>query len=184
MALIKCRECGNEISDQAAACPSCGAKQKKKMGFFKKALIGVAGVFVVLAVIGSLADKPPATPGSAQSAAAPAAAAAPASAFEFQTTPAELAGAYEANTVAADMRFKGKKFKVTGTVDSINTGIGDGIYLTMRGGTPYMLPQFALVDSEKGAAAALKKGQNVSLICTGGGDIAKIPMSRRCTFAS
>lgn len=25
MALVKCRECGKEISDQAAACPSCGA---------------------------------------------------------------------------------------------------------------------------------------------------------------
>lgn len=25
MALIKCAECGNEISDKAAACPNCGA---------------------------------------------------------------------------------------------------------------------------------------------------------------
>ena len=25
MALIKCSECGKEISDRAAACPSCGA---------------------------------------------------------------------------------------------------------------------------------------------------------------
>jgi hypothetical protein len=26
MALIKCRECGNEVSDSAKACPKCGAK--------------------------------------------------------------------------------------------------------------------------------------------------------------
>lgn len=25
MALIKCGECGNEVSDKAAACPKCGA---------------------------------------------------------------------------------------------------------------------------------------------------------------
>lgn len=30
MALIKCIECGNEISDKAEICPKCGAKTKKK----------------------------------------------------------------------------------------------------------------------------------------------------------
>lgn len=30
MALIKCRECGHEISDQAKMCPSCGYGQEKK----------------------------------------------------------------------------------------------------------------------------------------------------------
>lgn len=29
MALKKCKDCGNEISKKAAACPNCGAKQKK-----------------------------------------------------------------------------------------------------------------------------------------------------------
>lgn len=31
MALITCYECSTEISDQAAACPKCGAPQSKKM---------------------------------------------------------------------------------------------------------------------------------------------------------
>ncbi len=30
MALIKCPECGNEISDKAVSCPKCGAVVKKK----------------------------------------------------------------------------------------------------------------------------------------------------------
>ena len=30
MALIKCYECNKEISDAAAACPSCGAPKKRK----------------------------------------------------------------------------------------------------------------------------------------------------------
>lgn len=30
MALIKCPECGKEISDKAASCPNCGAVVKKK----------------------------------------------------------------------------------------------------------------------------------------------------------
>ena len=30
MALITCAECGHNISDKAEACPSCGAKQKRR----------------------------------------------------------------------------------------------------------------------------------------------------------
>jgi len=30
MALIKCEECGREMSDEALACPSCGKPQKNK----------------------------------------------------------------------------------------------------------------------------------------------------------
>jgi uncharacterized membrane protein YvbJ len=30
MALIKCKECGHEISDEATACPNCGKPQKDR----------------------------------------------------------------------------------------------------------------------------------------------------------
>lgn len=36
----------------------------------------------------------------------------------------QLAQAYDRNTVAADQEFKGKRFKVTGVVDAINTASG------------------------------------------------------------
>lgn len=32
MAIIKCKECGNEISDKASFCPHCGYKRKRKNG--------------------------------------------------------------------------------------------------------------------------------------------------------
>jgi hypothetical protein len=32
MALIKCKECGNEVSNSASTCPKCGAKVPKKTG--------------------------------------------------------------------------------------------------------------------------------------------------------
>lgn len=31
MALVKCTECGREISDQAASCPGCGAPMERRM---------------------------------------------------------------------------------------------------------------------------------------------------------
>ncbi len=33
MAMRKCKECGNDVSTKAKACPSCGAKQKRPAGF-------------------------------------------------------------------------------------------------------------------------------------------------------
>ena len=47
MALIKCPECGKEISDKAKACPECGYELKqnveatKQESFFKKNKIAV-----------------------------------------------------------------------------------------------------------------------------------------------
>ena len=45
MALIKCPECGKEISDKAKACPECGYKMNKS----KKKFIPIL-IFVLLVV--------------------------------------------------------------------------------------------------------------------------------------
>ena len=45
MALIKCKECGKDISDQATSCPNCGAKMKNTN--YIRIIIGI-----VLIVIG------------------------------------------------------------------------------------------------------------------------------------
>ncbi|GEM_PF-1743372 len=60
MALVSCKECGKEISDQAAACPSCGAPVAK--GAAQPAVptpvgqrkVGCGTVIVVLLVLGAI----------------------------------------------------------------------------------------------------------------------------------
>lgn len=60
MALIKCNECGNEVSNTAKACPKCGAKiinkikeEKKKKNKHKFILIGIiVGIALILSTIG------------------------------------------------------------------------------------------------------------------------------------
>lgn len=47
MALIKCSECGNEISDTADRCPHCGAKPHRKMGCGCWAIIIIVGFFLL-----------------------------------------------------------------------------------------------------------------------------------------
>jgi len=46
MALIKCEECGKQISDEAESCPSCGAKPEK-MGFFRKVFLVLFALVVI-----------------------------------------------------------------------------------------------------------------------------------------
>lgn len=64
MALIKCKECGKEISSEAVACPSCGKPRsagETKKGSAKVGCLGVIGFItvaaIILSVIGNHSDK-------------------------------------------------------------------------------------------------------------------------------
>ena len=54
MALIKCKECGKEISDQATTCPNCGAKteisKKKRYNIIIAICIAVIAFIIILSV--------------------------------------------------------------------------------------------------------------------------------------
>ncbi|WP_286790778.1 MULTISPECIES: OB-fold protein [unclassified Pseudomonas] len=103
----------------------------------------------------------------------------------FEVSSQQLAQAYDRNTVAADQQFKGKRFRVTGVVDSINTELFGNPYVTLRGGVnQFMEPQFELNDAHANYAAGLQSGMHISLICTGSGDVAKTPMPRDCESAN
>ena len=222
MALIDCGECGRMASDQAAACPHCGAPvapssvspqlayadlavAPRLVGFWlglglfllpmifawfllrqghctRSRFIGVAWlVFTLMAVLGQQ-DK-----GVMSSTAAPnqptkvVQQAQPLPEYSAQ----QMAADYERNTVAADQRYKGKRFKVTGVGDSINTDLFGNPYVTLRGGVnQFMEPQFELDSAHRNYAAGLQQGMRISLACRGRGDVAKIPMSDECVPVS
>lgn len=218
MALINCRECDRMASDQAAACPHCGAPIAEQLipasqtsqqpvsrsvgfglgvGIFLVPLVFawfllrkghsaasrvIGFVWLALFMLGVASSEQADTPSgiSSSSQGQPAEAVASAAPLIEVSAP-QLAQAYDRNTVAADQQFKGKRFKVTGTVDSINTDMFGNPYITLRGGVnQFMEPQFELKKSHANYAATLQRGMRISLICTGGGDIAKIPMSQNC----
>jgi hypothetical protein len=59
MALIACPECGTQVSDTAAACPSCGRASKKAADSAKSMRIMVAligGVIGLVIMIGALSS--------------------------------------------------------------------------------------------------------------------------------
>lgn len=51
MALMKCKECGHQISKTAPACPSCGAKVKRT-SLFTKIVGGFFALMIVMMIIG------------------------------------------------------------------------------------------------------------------------------------
>ncbi len=53
MALIKCPECGKEISDKASSCPGCGYKIKKRLKIIKPKFI-ILIVLLLLLMIGGI----------------------------------------------------------------------------------------------------------------------------------
>lgn len=225
MALIECKECGKQISDQAQFCPDCGAPvgwvaqpqpQLNSMrpqaaaapvrnvgfllglGIFLMPLVFVwfllrQGHSTIARVVGfawfafgllfafsqddggsssnSVSRLKSATSSEATQPAEPL----------REYTARQLAAEYERNTVAADQVFKGKRFKVTGVVDSINTDIFGNPYVTLQGGVnQFMEPQFELDKAHSSYAANLSQGMRISLICKGRGDVAKTPMSDEC----
>lgn len=52
MAMIKCHECSEEISDSAAACPKCGAK-KPRIKIWRWIIGAPVAVFVAMLIYGS-----------------------------------------------------------------------------------------------------------------------------------
>jgi hypothetical protein len=163
----------------------------KLIKFVAMAIGGLVIIFIaigVIAVATSDTKKPAAVPAAATSGEAPAQesrAAAPARAAEPPPTVSahEIAQAYEQNTVAADQRFKGRRYRVQGTVADINTDLFGNPYLTLRGGVnQFMEPQFKFDKDALSSLANLRKGVRVTLECTGAGDIAKTPMSDDCAL--
>lgn len=73
MAMTKCKECGNEISTKADACPNCGAKQVRTSGCAKVVLIFL-GFIVFVAVIGQCNRDQSSTTSTPASSSTPAAA--------------------------------------------------------------------------------------------------------------
>lgn len=106
---------------------------------------------------------------------------------------------YQDNEVAADGKYKGKWFVVTGKVSEISKDYRDKPYLvfSMDGHgisnvrADLFEDQVCSASKEKGVtscpaterAAKLKKGQTIDLECKGGGMVVKVPILRECLIS-
>lgn len=95
-------------------------------------------------------------------------------------TARDLAKAYEENEIAADQRFKGKPIAVSGTVSGIDSDMMDKPVIRLAGQNDFMSVNASGLAGD--VAAGLKKGQKVTLVCTGAGEVIGMPQLEECSL--
>lgn len=87
---------------------------------------------------------------------------------------------YRANEVAADAKYKDKWLAVTGQVDSVKKDILDNVFVSLRTQNRFMSAHAQMAKSNLGQVAQLKRGQEVMLLCAGGGLLLGSPVLDKC----
>ncbi|MCT7601282.1 OB-fold putative lipoprotein [Aliarcobacter butzleri] len=191
MALLKCKECGNEISKSAKTCPQCGAKVK--MSFSKKVIIFIMGIAIFIAVFSG--DKPNTT-AKGQTVL---------SELEFnmlkslideeidllskdintdtvivddtkiieipkQVTADKLQREYEKNEVKADSEYKNQSLLISATVDNIRKDFIDNLVIDLRAGNSLLFKPTAEVNKDyQGWVSSLNSGNRIQMVCKNSG---------------
>jgi hypothetical protein len=161
MALVKCKECGVDISDSVKACPKCG--KKRGMGFLGKLFVYGFGGFFALVVIVSAASGGKGSSGGGSSprggSSAPSAPEEP----PVEVSAPTIHKAYHANEVAADAQYKGKRVLLTGTIEGIKKDAFDSPYLSIDSGQMFMTVHCSFAKDSLGQLAQLSKGNSVKV---------------------
>ena len=189
MAIIACKECGHQVSDKAASCPSCGApiagavkprgRAKRVVRGFLITSVAVGLIAAVLWLIGmsrpagmsgrfnhaavhSSADNPAAERSvtADQSPRGPAAVLA----AVYQTTAEQLYQDYGTNAVATQNRIGDSSVRVTGSVTEIDED-ASGHPIVKLWASDGQSVDMMLNDDQKSAAADLTKGEAVDIQC-------------------
>jgi hypothetical protein len=153
--------------------------EEKSGGFSaKKGCLWIGGIMGGLIVLGAIVggdDKKGNAP-NAPATAANDGQAAPVN--EVTVTARDLAKAYEENEAAAQLKYGDKPIAVTGTITGITLDFMDNPVVQLSGVNEFMSVQGDLAD--KDAAAALKKGQKITLHCASVTEVVSAPMLKEC----
>jgi len=127
MPLVKCWECGHEVSRSAKTCPSCGAKEPSKTAWTRESgrMRLLVVLIIALVVIGILVDSgdspPPAIPDALL--VGTTITVLDASSFTFQEGPLEGGTAVLVEGTAAYWVYDGFVFAVNGTAKTWSPSI-------------------------------------------------------------
>lgn len=171
-----CKHCGYEFNAQPA--PVNPVQPKKKSPLMMGCLV-LVGVVIVFAVIGSMGSRKSA-PGSSGTSGTAAASGGASATPPITVTASALAAAYAANEAAAQQKYGTGPLEVTGTLESVDLGLGDVPSLVLRGNEMFTRPQMALTEASQAKAASLTKGQKITAICASVSEIIGTPMLKDC----
>lgn len=97
-------------------------------------------------------------------------------------TAQEIFEAYDNNEVAADQQYKDKPLLVTGTVSGISSDFMDDAQVQLATSNEFMDVMASGDDTFNSAAATLSKGQKITMLCQGGGEVVGSPMLSDCVI--
>jgi hypothetical protein len=75
----------------------------------------------------------------------------------------QLLADYEANEVAADEKYKGKRLEVTGTIDNIGKDVLDNSYVALKTGKQYDFRSVQCYFDDNSVLVTLSKGRRVKI---------------------
>lgn len=192
-----CRSCGSSVPADSRFCPQCGVlvspaqqtpaappaalpKQRASGGKpLRVGCVAVVGFLILVWIIGAVSDSttaPASNPGQNSS---------PQTTAEDPPVPIRartLVKEYEANEIAADRIYKGKKLFVTGTVGDIRKDILDTPYVTLdEQEFGFRSVQAYFDKSAQQELASLQKGETVGVICVCDGLLMNVLM-KKCSL--
>src|SRR6185437_2742262 len=91
------------------------------------------------------------------------------------TTPQKVAEDYNQNQVSANQKYQDKELFLSGRIQDIRSGIGEGPYLLFRGINPFFSPAAHFQNDNIKRIASLKKGQEINIVCKSEGAIIETP---------
>ncbi|NRD53781.1 OB-fold protein [Corallococcus exiguus] len=171
MALVKCKQCGNDVASNAAACPKCGSPVPRGTSVLKVSLFVVGGFFS-LCFLGTCLGAVGAAKKGASPSAASASDAAPEAAARPEPKPEPKAVAirtllaeYADNEVRADSNFKDQIIQTAGIVDDVKKDFTNSVYVTLGTGKQFEIPQIQcfVTDDQVKKAASLSKGTKIGV---------------------
>lgn len=188
MAIIKCPDCKNDMSNSAESCPHCGRPNSKapKKTRSVSTLLGI-GIFLLPIVFAWFTLREGHTNKAKVISFAWLAITFFAAFIEddsndvFTTSSTsaitqeeithvrigDILSAYENNEIGADNRYKGEVIQVTGIISSIKKDIMDNLYVTLGTGQQFEIPEVQAFfdDSMSYQLGSLDTGNRLTVVC-------------------
>lgn len=173
MALIQCRECGGKVSSGAPFCPHCGLRLK--MDPKTRTTLWFLALVAVLFVAYKLAPGSPGYYGRN----APSGQPGPPTPLDTVTAE-ELNRQYMQNEVAADERYRGRRYVLAGELDDIAKDFLDKPYVRVRVPGTFLGIRAEMRRTEIPRIAPLTPGSYVYLDCRGAMMVMRVPNADDC----
>ncbi|ETD72990.1 hypothetical protein V757_01025 [Pelistega indica] len=104
--------------------------------------------------------------------------------YSFETDAEEILKTYDQNEIRGDKKYKGKNIFVSGIVEKISSDFKDEPVVSFKSKEKYTVNkvQASFRPDELDKVVDLNKGQKISLLCVGGGEVAGSPVLKDCYF--